>query len=283
MFAHRSTPSSHPRSSRPPSVVLTTHRRRAYAGAVVVQVEPSSSLVPDPSVSRDPLDLLRRAAGGDGYVELQTIPYRTHHLLAQAVLDATRPGDRVFEAGVSSGYFASVLVSAGLHVDGHELDPVVAERARTICDEVHVGDLESFDPAVLEHDYDVLLFGDTLEHLSDPVAVLRRLTTRLRPDGALVISVPNIANWTIRLSLLAGRFRYTDRGILDRTHLRFFTRTTLVEMLGQAGFEVESVVGAIPVPLVSSERMGRITHRIGNLRPGLFAYGFVVVARPVTR
>ena len=197
----------------------------------------------------------------------------------QAVLDATQPGDRVFEGGVSSGYFASVLVRAGLRVDGHELDPEVAERARQVCEHVYVGDLSSFDPETLDGLYDVLLFGDTLEHLPDPPAVLRRLRTKLRPGGALIISVPNIANWAVRLSLLAGRFNYADRGIMDRTHLRFYTVRTVAEMVGDAGFEVESLVGSIPVPGVTSERGGRLAHRIGNLRPSLAAYGLIVTAR----
>ena len=228
------------------------------------------------------LTLLQASADADaeGYVHLQTIPYRGHHLLAKAVLDATNPGDRVFEGGVSSGYFASVLVRAGLHVDGHELDPEVAERARQVCERVYVGDLSTFDPDELEGVYNVLLFGDTLEHLPDPAAVLRRLRTRLRPDGALIISVPNVANWFVRLSLLAGRFDYADRGIMDRTHLRFYTVRTVAEMLDEAGFRVESLVGSIPVPGVTSERAGRITHRIGTLRPSLAAYGLIVTARP---
>ena len=81
--------------------------------------------------TRSALELLAAARRTDehGYVQLQTIPYRGHHLLAQAVLDVTRPGDRVFEGGVSSGYFAGVLADAGLLVDGHELDPAAAEEA----------------------------------------------------------------------------------------------------------------------------------------------------------
>lgn len=229
----------------------------------------------------DALALLQSSADADdqGYVHLQTIPYRGHHLLVQAVLDATGPGDRVFEGGVSSGYFASVLVRAGLRVDGHELDPEVAERARQVCEKVYVGDLSTFDPEELDGTYDVLLFGDTLEHLPDPAAVLRRLRTKLSPGGALIISVPNIANWLMRLQLLVGRFDYTDRGIMDRTHLRFYTVHTVAEMLADAGFRVESLVGSIPVPGVTDERLGRITHRIGNLRPSLAAYGLIVTAR----
>lgn len=232
--------------------------------------------------SRSALQLLRACSGAadaDGYVALQTTPYRGHHLLAEAVLGATEPGDRVLEGGVSSGYFAELLVRAGRRVDGIELDPLAAERARRVCDRVWVGDLQQIDVDELDGPYDLLLFGDTLEHVPDPVAVLRALATTLRPGGTLVVSIPNVANWAVRLGLLAGRFRYTDRGILDRTHLRFYTRRTVVEMIEESGFAVDDVVGTIPVPLLHAERLCRVAHRLGNLRPSLFAYTFVVTAR----
>jgi 2-polyprenyl-3-methyl-5-hydroxy-6-metoxy-1,4-benzoquinol methylase len=231
------------------------------------------------------LDLLAAATGVDehGYVQLQTTAYRGHHLLAQAVLDVTRPGDRVFEGGVSSGYFAAVLAAAGLRVDGHELDPHAATDARRVCEQVFVGDLDRFDVAELPHDYEVLLFGDTLEHLPDPPAVLRRLRTRLAPGGHLVLSIPNVANWALRLGLLTGHFDYTDRGLLDRTHLRFYTRRTLTQMLAQAGFDVTSLVATVPVPAVRFEAPARLAHRVGNARPSLFAYTFVVTARRADR
>ncbi len=284
MFPHRPTVTSRP-VSRPLRIRVRVRVRVGeepgeYGAGMAAPVRTRSTDGRGIPAPPDPLQLLRAASGGDGYVHLQTIPYRTHHLLARAVLDVAPPGGRVFEAGVSSGYFASVLVAGGLRVDGHELDEEAAERAREVCEQVHVGNLETFDPEVLDSPYDVLLFGDTLEHLADPVSVLRRLRTRLAPGGALVVSVPNVANWMVRLSLLAGRFRYTDRGIMDRTHLRFYTRATLREMLVEAGFTVESMVGAVPVPFVTSEGAARLTHRLGNLRPSLFAYGFVVVARP---
>jgi 2-polyprenyl-3-methyl-5-hydroxy-6-metoxy-1,4-benzoquinol methylase len=215
-----------------------------------------------------------------GYVPLQRVPFRGHDLLAQAALANSEPGDRVFEGGVSSGYFARVLVDAGRIVDGAEIDPVAAEAARTVCDRVVVGDLQQLDVDELAPEYDVLLFGDTLEHLPDPPALLRRLRTRLKPDGVLVTSIPNVANWSLRLSLLAGRFRYTDRGLLDRTHLRFYTKRTVVEMLRDGGFETQSLTATVPVPGVRSAFLGRLAHRIGNLWPSLFGYTFVIVARP---
>ena len=84
--------------------------------------------------------------------------------------------------------------------------------------------------------FDVVLLGDVIEHLRDPVAALARLRPLLRPGGRLVLSTPNVANWAIRLSLLAGRWRYTDRGILDRTHTHLFTRATLRETIERAGY-----------------------------------------------
>lgn len=223
------------------------------------------------------------AAGADpaGYVALQDIAYRGHHLLARAVLARAGAGATVLEGGVSSGYFARVLTEAGMIVDGFELDPVAAARARTVCREVWVGDLQQIDPATLNGPYDVLLFGDTLEHVPDPVAVLRRLRRVLTDDGALVVSLPNFANWAVRLQVLAGRFRYSDRGILDRTHLRFFTERLARELFDEAGYRVDSLVGAIPVPLVTQPALCRLAHRAGNLRPSLFAYNFIVTGSPV--
>ena len=215
-----------------------------------------------------------------GYVPLQQTPYRGHDLLAQAVIGNVPAGGRVFEGGVSSGYFARLLVDAGLTVDGADLDADAARVAAQVCEVVLVGDLSTMDLGKLRPPYDAFVFGDTLEHLPDPPAVLRRLRPLLRDDGVVVISIPNIANWAIRLGLLFGRFRYTERGILDRTHLRFYTRRTLTEMFRDAGFRVDELVAAVPVPFISWRPLCQLAHRIGNLRPSLFAYTFIVVARP---
>lgn len=218
------------------------------------------------------------ARPAEGYVALQRNPYRGHMLLADAVLRHTVPGDRIFEGGVSTGYFASLLVDAGRIVDGAELDPAAAAEAARVCDRIVVGDLQSLDLDRLAGRYDALVFGDTLEHLPDPPALLRRLHGVLSDGGVLVTSIPNVANWAVRLGLLFGRFRYTDRGILDRTHLRFYTRRSAADMLAEAGFEVSECTATVPVPFVSSAALSRMAHRVGNLWPSLFAYTFVIVA-----
>jgi 2-polyprenyl-3-methyl-5-hydroxy-6-metoxy-1,4-benzoquinol methylase len=214
-------------------------------------------------------------------VPLQETPWRGHWLLQREVLRHTRPGDRVFEGGVSTGYLSRRFVEAGRLVDGAEIDPDAARQAEEVCGKVWVGDLEQLDVTELGT-YQVILFGDTLEHLADPASLLRRLRPKLAADGILVVSIPNVANWTMRLRLLAGRFDYTDRGILDRTHLRFFTKRTAVELLRSAGFEVVRVQAAVPVPLLTHPALSRAGYLVGNLWPSVFAYTFVITARSAT-
>ncbi|MCU1688243.1 MAG: Methyltransferase type 11 [Pseudonocardiales bacterium] len=213
------------------------------------------------------------------YVDLRTTPYRGHWLLAEAVRRAVRPGGTVFEGGCSSGYFAEVMVDDGYVVDGAELDPIAAEQARAICRTVLTGDLSTMDLDGLADAYDGMVFGDTLEHLSDPVAVLARLTPRLADGGSVIISIPNVANWAMRVGFLFGRFRYTERGILDRTHLRFYTAKTVRHMLAEAGLEVTDLTASVPVPIVGWRPLLAAAHWIGNLRPSVFAYGFIITAR----
>lgn len=220
------------------------------------------------------------AAADDGYVRFEGAPYHGHRMLVDAVLAHTQAGDCILEGGVSSGYLAAELAKAGRRVDGVEIDPDAARRAEAVCERVIVGDLQELDMAELRDRYDALLFGDTLEHLPDPGALLARLRSRLRPDGRLVVSIPNVANWSMRLGLAFGRWEYKDRGLLDRTHLRFFTKQTAVRLLEDAGYQVESVVAAVPVPVVKWKPLLALAHHIGNLWPSLFAYTFVITAHP---
>src|SRR5437016_12769572 len=113
------------------------------------------------------------------------------------------------------------------------------------------GEIPALDGA-----FDAIVYGDVLEHLHDPARVLAALNRGLAPGGQAVISVPNVAHLWVRLSLAAGRFEYADRGILDRTHLRFFTRRSLGALLTGAGLRVERLT-ATPAPLyqVAPERL----------------------------
>lgn len=210
------------------------------------------------------------------YVPLQRDPFKAHQL----TIRYCGHNKRVLEVGCSAGMVSAALQAQGCRVTGIEIDPAAARAAQPFCERVLVGDIEQMDLATVGRDYDVLLLADVLEHLREPVPVLRSLGRLLAGEGYAVISVPNVANWAMRLALLAGRWSYTDRGILDRTHLRFFTLKTLRAAIREAGFTIRTFDVSAPVPLNPPAVISGAAHRIALLRPSLFAYQFIVVAQP---
>jgi 2-polyprenyl-3-methyl-5-hydroxy-6-metoxy-1,4-benzoquinol methylase len=212
------------------------------------------------------------------YVPLNERPDVGHARLLSLAL-AGRPRD-VLDVGCSSGYLAQPLIDAGARVVGLELDPDAAAEARTVCEEVLVGDIESMELPFAHASFDVVLCGDVVEHLRDPGVALARFRPLLRPGGRLVLTTPNVANWAMRLSLLAGRWRYTDRGILDRSHAHLFTRKTLEETVVGAGYRVLTLDHTAPVPLVGKPAVERLAHAVASVRPSLFAYQFLLAAAP---
>jgi SAM-dependent methyltransferase len=139
-------------------------------------------------------------------------------------------------------------------VTGIELDAEEAELAREHAERVVVADLDGYDPGELQdiEGFDVITFGDVLEHLRDPEAVLRSFARLLHRDGYVVVSLPNVAHVDVRLSLLRGRFEYGPWGLLDRTHLRFFTLSSLRQLLRSAGLVIVETRRVV-VPLGGSE------------------------------
>ena len=135
-----------------------------------------------------------------GYVPLNEGRYRAHAKL----LDAVGTGHRVLDVGCSSGYLARPLMERGNTIVGLELDPDAAREAEAYCERVLVGDVETMELPLEPGTFDVVLCGDVVEHLREPVAALVRLRPLLKPGGRLVLSTPNVANWAIRLSLLAA-------------------------------------------------------------------------------
>lgn len=144
---------------------------------------------------------------------------------------------RVLEAGCSSGHVSKALRECGCSVVGIEIDPDAAQAASAWLERVIVGNLEEVQVwEELNGDlFDVIVFGDVLEHLRDPLSALRASLVYLKQGGAIVVSVPNIAHADIKISLMNGEFPYADSGLLDRTHVHFFTKDTLLELLSEAG------------------------------------------------
>jgi SAM-dependent methyltransferase len=171
-----------------------------------------------------------------------------------------------------------------------ERDPAQAAKARGRCHEVIVADLDEAAPRLVGA-FDAIVYGDVLEHLSDPLPVLIALNRSLAAGGRIVVSVPNVAHLWVRLSLLLGRWDYADRGILDRTHVRFFTRQSFTRFLGDAGLDIEELVATpVPLPLVVPPRFhGGVLDAVQGISAGAarlwkggLAYQFVAVCRRAT-
>jgi 2-polyprenyl-3-methyl-5-hydroxy-6-metoxy-1,4-benzoquinol methylase len=150
---------------------------------------------------------------------------------------------RVLEVGCGAGATLAWLRDTGLavHTTGVELAADAAAVARTRVDTLHEGSAEFWLARLQNESYDLVLCLDVLEHLVDPWAAMRRLHELVRPGGAVIVSLPNIRNHRVLLPLLfGGKWAYTDAGIMDRTHLRFFSHQTATDLLSQAGFDVDA-------------------------------------------
>jgi len=154
-------------------------------------------------------------------------------------------GNRVLEIGCGTGNTGETLKRLGkaIEVVGIEQEPEAAQLAAGKLDRILRMSVEEEALSLPPEYFDCIIAGDVLEHLQDPWAVVSRLHSCLKPGGRFIASVPNIRNWRILRSLvLAGRWEYTPSGILDRTHLRFFTKRSLAALFDREHFVVEQIV-----------------------------------------
>ena len=206
------------------------------------------------------------------------------------MLGLIEPGSLVLETGCANGRFSAVLTEIDCRVVGIEIDPQAAEQAKEFCANVIVGDLETEETwAQIPGGFDTIIFGDVLEHLVRPWRVLRALRDRLKPGGSIIVSIPNIAHWDTRIGLLRGRFDYQENGLLDATHLRFFTRRTAYELLRECGYRIVDRDDSLRLPMwVYSVRLVRrfapkLLPLLVRIAPNLFTYQFILKAVPDNR
>jgi 2-polyprenyl-3-methyl-5-hydroxy-6-metoxy-1,4-benzoquinol methylase len=209
----------------------------------------------------------------------------TSHTAIAAML-AARPPARILDLGCSGGRLAERLRRHGHHVTG--VDSLEIDGVRDRVDDFHLADLEHGLPPEAGAGYDLVIAADVIEHLRDPAQLLRQMTQALAPDGQLIVSTPNFAHWYPRARVLAGAFDYDRRGILDQTHLRFFTRASLRRLFKANGLDLlELSYTGLPLAILSHDRQNRATRLTATLdrtllrlRPTLFSYQFIARLRP---
>jgi glycosyltransferase involved in cell wall biosynthesis len=223
---------------------------------------------------------------GEQYTYKRADPYSSHSQIIDWI-ERERPRE-VLEVGTATGYLSAEMTRRNCVVTGIEQDAEMAKAAELHCARMIVGDVESLDFSQLGM-YDAIVLGDVVEHLRDPRKFLQKIGKHLNPHGKILMSLPNVANIWVRLNLLFGRFNYSRVGILDETHLRFFTLESSKKIAAESGLEVISTsVTPIPLPLIlPSTSKGRalsflhvLNWGMARLRKTLFGYQFILVCEP---
>jgi 2-polyprenyl-3-methyl-5-hydroxy-6-metoxy-1,4-benzoquinol methylase len=167
---------------------------------------------------------------------LSSSKYSKHTILK----DLIGQNKKVLDVGCNEGYLATYCDPSNKFF-GIDNDKLSIEKARKVM-KAEVYDLNSFNPlpSTIGNNFDFIVFADVLEHVNSPERVLKFFQKYLKKNGQIVVSLPNIANWKIRLGLLFGKFDYTDSGILDRTHLKLYTYKSGRELMHRSGLKIVS-------------------------------------------
>ncbi|MGC9964453.1 MAG: methyltransferase domain-containing protein [Syntrophobacteraceae bacterium] len=198
------------------------------------------------------------------------------------------PGTYVLDVGCSTGFLGRALNEKNCRCIGIEIDHEAAEIAKTHYEKVMVGDVLSVLGELENEQFDFIVLADILEHLSRPDELLIRLDHFLAKDGELLISLPNITHISVACELLKGRFHYRDTGLLDLTHLRFFDRSSALELLQESGYSgiIVETVSKEPLDTEFETRLAEFppeTIAVLNSNPDARVYQFIIRAVPFKR
>jgi 2-polyprenyl-3-methyl-5-hydroxy-6-metoxy-1,4-benzoquinol methylase len=277
------------------TVEKALEERATFAPVVLSseKVSPVEQACPS-QVPSIPISLVPLNEAGEGNGAGPTTPYDP------AYFEFSRPeilslipasARRVLDIGCGAGRLGQALKARQpAEVVGIELSEAAAREARNCLDQVLVGDVERLELPFAPVSFDAIVCGDVLEHLREPERLLQRARSWLRPQGCLIASIPNVRHHSVVHALLDGNWTYESAGLLDRTHLAFFTRRDIEQLFQQAGFTITQLA-LVPGPgyeewqaqgRPGAVQVGRLN--IGGLPPEeaeeFFAYQYLVTAMP---
>ncbi|MBI2599757.1 class I SAM-dependent methyltransferase [Candidatus Daviesbacteria bacterium] len=199
-------------------------------------------------------------------------------------------GGEVLEIGSSSGYMTREFNKYDNVVDVIEIDKNNVNNLKNLARKVFSGSVEDKNiQANIKKKYDFIICADVLEHLTNPEPVLLFLRNKLKKEGKILISIPNVACWNMRVDLFRGKFDYQESGLLDKTHLRFYTYNSFMRLLEQCKIKVEDIYptevkipfeySLLKVPVLGNIFVNLLKPRLVKLFPNLIIYHYVIQAR----
>jgi 2-polyprenyl-3-methyl-5-hydroxy-6-metoxy-1,4-benzoquinol methylase len=184
---------------------------------------------------------------------------------------------KILEVGCGGGMTGKALRERGFEkIVGIEINEEVAREGRPFYDQIIIGDVEKIRLPFEKEHFDCILYGDVLEHLVNPWQLLKDHQTFLKKGGTIICSIPNVRNYRILKDLIIrGKWEYTEDGILDRSHLRFFTLDSIRGMLKEAGFEIQSLIKRSS----GAHWVRWIRHLLGSRLIEILVRQYIIVAR----
>lgn len=182
---------------------------------------------------------------------------------------------RVLDVGCGAGSLGKELKKSGAEVFGIEISPDACEAAGKKIDKVFLCDAEEFSPPFSDKYFDCIIFADILEHLRDPQATLEKYRRYLNDDGRVISSIPNVRYYKLIIRLLRGSWDYSDSGLLDKSHLRFFTLINIKEMFEEAGYKIIGLERNI----VAARGFKILNFLLSNWLKEFLTYQYYIVAK----
>ena len=222
---------------------------------------------------------------GKKTVRLSSDPNHYHQQILKIIEKETQLKGRlnILDVGCATGYLGAAAKMNKNYVCGVEISETAAREAEKVLDKVIIGNIEEIELPFPENFFDIIICSDVIEHLFDPQQVLCKLKNYLKPEGLLLMVVPNVAWYRIRLMLLFGMWEYQDYGIMDYGHIRWFTKKSGRELLEDCGYTVEMIIPYIVLPKVLAIGdyilRGYLRRLVSRFADTIFAQAFLYVAR----
>lgn len=215
---------------------------------------------------------MRNPLAVQGQLAMMNQPLKYHDHPRPDVRALLEPKGPILDVGCGTGALCSELSRSGVEVIGIEPAVKAAKIASKRYSDVHIGPFEDFSPG--DRRFSQIVFADVLEHMVDPWNALSRAARWLTDDGRVVLSIPNVRNWRVVFNLLVrGRWAYTDEGLLDRTHLRFFTRRESLQLAADAGLVATHIRPSFEHPI-----LGAMSALSIGMADGFLALQWLIVA-----